>query len=408
MPPFLLKLLQTLRRNAFVPAEVVPVDLIRRAQTRQEYRMAWWRLLLSAVPLLEAVTDATRTAGGFEYVLVGYSLVVLAITRNRSHHPSWRWLFATGDVAFLQAYAFYHLGERSTLEAAFAYVAAANIVMLTNSLRLSLPLLWVSTAGILAGYGWLFRTGMDDMRVRVGGVMLLLIGASLTTMIVKGQLRLLGESRARARLRRFVSPEIADELERRNEIFDRPMTREVTVLFVDIRGFTTNAETMAAEESVAFLNQFFQRVTKAVFAHQGTVDKYIGDCVMVLFGAPLRHPDDANRAVRAALDIARSVEEWNTARTALGQPPVKIGIGLNTSLVVAGAVGTPQKLEYTVIGDGVNVASRVCALTKEKPAVILVTGATRSRVTDTLPWIDFGEITLRGRHTSLHIHGLNP
>jgi adenylate cyclase len=137
------------------------------------------------------------------------------------------------------------------------------------------------------------------------------------------------------------------------------------------------------------------------------VDKYIGDCVMVLFGAPLRQPDDANRAVRAALDIARSVEEWNRERALLNQPPVKIGIGLNTSLVVAGAVGTPQKLEYTVIGDGVNVASRVCALTKEKPAVILVTGATRSRVTDDLPWIDFGEITLRGRNTPLHIHGLN-
>lgn len=407
MPSFPAKLLQNLRRNVFVPADGVPTDLIRRAQSRQEYRMAWWRLVLAAVPLLEAVLDKTSSAGGFEYVLIGYSLAVLAITSNRSHHPSWRWLFAAGDVALLQAYAFYHLGGRTTLEAAFAYVAASNIVMLTNSLRLSLPLLWLSTAGMVGGYLWFFRAGMDDMRVRVGGVMLLLIGASLTTMIVKGQLRLLTESRARARLRRFVSPEIADELENRQEIFDRPMTREVTVLFVDIRGFTTNAEAMAAEESVAFLNQFFQRVTKAVFAHQGTVDKYIGDCVMVLFGAPLRQPDDATRAVRAALDIARSVEEWNRERAVRGEPPVKIGIGLNTSLVVAGAVGTPQKLEYTVIGDGVNVASRVCALTKEKPAVILVTGATRSRVTDDLPWIDFGEITLRGRNTALHIHGLH-
>jgi adenylate cyclase len=408
MPAFAPKILQNLRRNVALSSEGVPSDLVRRAQSRQEYRMAWWRLVLAIVPLAEAVLDDAHTAGGFAYVIIVYALVVLAITRNRSHRPSWRWLFALGDVALLQAYAFYHLGDRTTLEAAFAYVAAANIVMLTNSLRLSLPLLWLSTAGMLAGYQWFFHEGMADTRVRVGGVMLLVIGVSLATMIVRGQLRLLTESRARARLRRFVSPEIADELERRREIFDRPMTREVTVLFVDIRGFTTNAEAMAAEESVAFLNQFFQRVTKAVFAHQGTVDKYIGDCVMVLFGAPLRLHDDATRAVRAALDIARSIEEWNTERAARGEPPVKIGIGLNTSLVVAGAVGTPQKLEYTVIGDGVNVASRVCALTKEKSAVILVTEATRSRVTDPQPWIDFGEVLLRGRTSTLRIHGLNP
>lgn len=402
------KPLQNLRRSLFTSPEAVSTDLVRRAQSRQEYRMAWWRLVLALVPLAEALFDPAKSAGGFEYGIIAYAVAVLAITRNRGHHPGWRWLFALGDVSLLQAYAAFHLGDRTVSEAAFAYVAASNVVMLTNSLRLSLPLLWVSAAGMLAGYEWFFRAGMDDMRVRVGGVMLLLIGASLASMIVRGQLRLLTESRARARLRRFVSPEIADELERRQEIFDRPMTREVTVLFVDIRGFTPSAEKMAPEDSVAFLNEFFQRVTKAVYAHQGTVDKYIGDCVMVLFGAPLRQPDDATRAVRAALDIARSVAEWNTVRAARGEPPVKIGIGLNTSLVVAGAVGTPQKLEYTVIGDGVNVASRVCALTKEKPAVILATDATRSRATDDLPWTDFGEIVLRGRNTPLRIHGLNP
>jgi len=189
------------------------------------------------------------------------------------------------------------------LEAVFAYVAVANIVMVTNSLRLSLPLLWASAAGILCGYGWFFRDALDDMRVRVGGVMLLLIGLSLATMIVKGQLRLLLESRARARLRRFVSPEIADELERRWEIFDRPISREGTVLFVDIRGFTQTAESMAPEDSVAFLNQFFQRVTEAAFSQRGTVDKYIGDCVMVLF---------APRCANPTTPRAQSIPRWKS------------------------------------------------------------------------------------------------
>ena len=369
--------------------------------------MAWWRLVLAFVPLLEAAFDSRSAAGAFPYLLAAYALVVLLIASNRRHHPAWRWLFAGGDVALLQAYAAFQLGDRDPLAAAFAYVAASNLVLLTNSLRLSRTLLWTSAAGLLAGYHWFFRDGLGDIRVRLGGVMLLLITAALASMIVNSQLRLLAESRARARLRRFVSPEVADELERRHELLDRPVAREVTVLFVDIRGFTSGAEGMSPEASVAFLNEFFRRVTQAVFAHGGTVDKYIGDCVMVLFGAPLRQADDAARAVRAAREIVRSVAEWNSDRVKRHEPPVRIGVGLNTSLVVAGAVGTPQKLEYTVIGDGVNVASRVCSLTKDFPATILATEATRSRVADELPWRDLGETTLRGRKTPLRIYGLD-
>lgn len=404
--PTLAQAFQARRRKLRTVDEAAPAELIRRARSRQEYRMAWWRLVLATVPLLEAAFDPGLAAGVFAYAIVVYALVVLLIASDRGHAAAWRWVFAAGDVALLQTYAWFHLGGRTPLEATFAYVAAANLVLLTNSLRLSRPLLWTSAAGILAGYLWFFRAGLADTRVGVGGVMLLLITASLASLIVTSQIRLLAETRARARLRRFVSSEIADELERRHELLDRPVAREVTVLFVDIRGFTPAAEKMAPEEAVAFLNQFFQRVTQAAFTHGGTVDKYIGDCVMVLFGAPLRQADDPARAVRAAQAIVRSIAEWNGQRAARGEPPVRIGIGLNTSLVVAGAVGTPQKLEYTVIGDGVNVAARVCALTKELPAPILATEATRRRVADDLPWRDFGEITLRGRDTSLRIHGL--
>ena len=368
--------------------------------------MAWWRLLLAAVPVLEAALEPGLAAGVFAYVIVAYALIVLLIASNRGHAGAWRWVFATGDVALLQAYAWFHLGGRTPLEATFAYVAAANLVLLTNSLRLSRPLLWASAAGILAGYLWFFRTALDDPRIRIGGVMLILITASLASLIVTSQIRLLAETRARARLRRFVSPDVADELERRHELLDRPVSREVTVLFVDIRGFTPRAERMAPAEAVAFLNQFFQRVTRAVFEQQGTVDKYIGDCVMVLFGAPMTQPDDATRAIAAARGIVRSIAEWNVERAVRGEWPVRVGIGLNTAHVVAGAVGTPQKLEYTVIGDGVNVAARVCALAKDKPAAILLTEATRVRVTSAHAWLDFGEITLRGRDTPIRLHGL--
>ena len=388
--------------------EGLPSDLIRRAQARQESRMAWWRLVLALVPMTEAMVDESRSGGVFSYAVIVYALIVLVLANRRNSPPILRWVFAFGDVAALQAYVYFYLGGRtSAAEAAYAYVATANVVLFTNSLRLSLPVLWTSAGGIVACYFLHFMNSMQDSRVRIGGVMLLLIGVSLASMIVRGQLRLLAESRVSARLRRFVSPEVAEDLERRKDVMDMPAAREVTVLFVDIRGFTPSAETMAPEDSVAFLNQFFHRVTQSVYQHQGTIDKYIGDCVMVLFGAPLSQPDDATRAVKAAQGILRSVQEWNIERALSGLPPVKIGIGLNTSRVVAGAVGTPQKLEYTVIGDGVNVAARVCALTKEHPAPILVTESTRKRVNQEMPWIDFGQVTLRGRSQTLNLYGLN-
>ncbi len=405
--PTVFKAAQAWARGLRPSEETAPAELLRRARSRQEYRMAWWRLVLASVPLLQSAIDRSTVASGFPYLLPAYALAVLLVASRRRHHPRWRWLFAAGDVALLQSYAAFQLDDRDTLAAAFAYVAVSNLVLLTNSLRLSRPLLWTSAAAMIAGYHWFFREDLHDIRVRVGGVMLLLITAALASMIVNSQLRLLAETRARARLRRFVSPEVADELERRHEVLDRPVAREVTVLFVDIRGFTSGAEGMSPEASVAFLNEFFRRVTQAVFVHGGTVDKYIGDCVMVLFGAPLLQPDDATRSVRAAREIVRSVAEWNVGRAARGEPPVRIGIGLNTSLVVAGAVGTPQKLEYTVIGDGVNVASRVCSLTKDFPAVILATEATRTRVADELPWKDLGETTPRGRKTPLRLYGLD-
>ncbi len=407
MFPSLIQIFKDRKLRLSLSREGLPAELIRRAQTRQEYRMAWWRLVLALVPMAEALVDPARSGGVFSYVVIVYALIVLMLASRRSRSPVWRWVFAFGDVAALQAYVYFYLGGRtSEAEAAYAYVATANVVLLTNSLRLSLPLLWSSAAGIIACYLLYFQNSMDDTRVRIGGVMLLLIGAALATMIVRGQLRLLAESRVSARLRRFVSPEVADDLERRQEVIDVPTAREVTVLFVDIRGFTPSAETMAPEASVAFLNQFFNRVTLAVYQQRGTIDKYIGDCVMVLFGAPLSQPDDATRAVRAAQGILRSIQEWNVERALSGQPPVKIGIGLNTSQVVAGAVGTPQKLEYTVIGDGVNVAARVCALTKEHASPILVTEATRKRVALELPWLDHGSVTLRGRSQELKIYGL--
>ena len=415
--------LRTLTRNAYVRAlgsflrwarglslrpEPAMLTLIARNQARQEFLLAWWRLALSAVPWLEDAAGTAMSPVWFEYALLGYGLATLAATHSRRHAQFWRNIFAAVDFTVLLFYTRVHLDSREPLEGVFAYVALALVLMLINSLRLSLRLLWLNTAAILAGYVFFFHDLLRNPRVSVGAPMLILIASFLGSLIVRNQIRLLLESHSRGRLRRFLSAEVADELERRHLSLDRlePAARQVTVLFVDIRGFTTLSERLSPEALVTFLNQFFARITQAVFDQHGTVDKYIGDCVMALFGAPVDQPDDADRALRAALAMVRSIADWNRELTARGEAPLKIGIGLNTSTVVAGTVGTTHKLEYTVIGDGVNVASRVCALTKEHPYPILLTAATRTLITEPHDFTDLGETPLRGRDGAVRIFGL--
>jgi class 3 adenylate cyclase len=161
--------------------------------------------------------------------------------------------------------------------------------------------------------------------------------------------------------------------------------RQVTVLFSDIRGFTTLSETLEPEEVVELLNEYFERVCAALLAEDATIDKFIGDAVMAEFGAPLDQPDHAERALRAALEVfatARSFADWVAARfPGRGLPPFAVGIGLNTGPAVMGNIGSLRRMEYTAVGDTVNIASRLEGLTQSVGCPILASAATLAAVT---------------------------
>jgi adenylate cyclase len=140
--------------------------------------------------------------------------------------------------------------------------------------------------------------------------------------------------------------------------------RETTVLFADIRGFTSMSESHEPRIVVDALNEYFERMVEIAFRYEGTLDKFIGDEMMVLFGSPVAHEDDPDRAVRAALEMQGALADINERHEAQGLPPFQIGIGINTGEVVAGYIGSSQALEYTVIGDPVNTGARLCALAK--------------------------------------------
>ena len=168
----------------------------------------------------------------------------------------------------------------------------------------------------------------------------------------------------------YVDPEVAERVLEEGELLEG-QEREVTVMFVDVCGFTARAEASTARETVAFLNEFFDVVVPCVLGHGGHANKFLGDGVLAVFGAPERLPDHADRAVSAARAIADAIAERFEGE-------VRIGIGISTGPVVVGSVGGGGRLEFSVIGDAVNVAARVQAHTREIGAVVLLTEATLS------------------------------
>lgn len=174
-------------------------------------------------------------------------------------------------------------------------------------------------------------------------------------------------------------------------------TLPVTVLFTDIRGFTSISEKMDAQGLVKVLNEFFGEMVTIVMEEDGVVDKFIGDAIMAVFGAPVPKPDDAVHAVRAAVRMQQKVEELSRSVEARGLPPVRMGVGIHTGEVVAGNIGSEKRMEYTVIGDTVNLASRLESSTKELGVNILVSEATYELVKDVVEARPVRELTVRGR-----------
>ena len=177
---------------------------------------------------------------------------------------------------------------------------------------------------------------------------------------------------ARSNLSRYFSPNIVDELAGEAGGVDRVASQNAAVLFADMVGFTTLSENMTPEAVVGMLRDFHGRLARTIFANGGTLDKYMGDAVMAHFGTPRTGPDDASRALACGLDMVGEIEAWNAERASAGDVAIRIGIGIHYGPVVAGNIGDDRRLEYTVLGDTVNVASRIEALTREADTPLLV------------------------------------
>ncbi len=218
----------------------------------------------------------------------------------------------------------------------------------------------------------------------------------------------LDERRVRLRtsgmFKRFLDPRVVADLIERGEVDYRNEARatEVSVLFSDIRGFTSLSEVSTPEEVVTMLNGYFSKQVEVIFAHGGTLDKFIGDAIMAFWGAPVAEPDSAQRSVRAAIAMSAALEELRGQLGELGRT-LEIGIGIHTGRAVVGFIGSNDRLDYTVIGDTVNLASRVEGLTKGI-ARVLVTEATKDACGDAFAWRDCGLHQVKGRETRVQLY----
>jgi adenylate cyclase len=213
------------------------------------------------------------------------------------------------------------------------------------------------------------------------------------------------QSLQRSALERFLSPEVVEMVVANPDIRLGGINQEVTVMFADIRGFTTMSEEMEPGRVVEILNEYFTRVTDVIFDNGGTLDKYIGDAVMAVFGAPISKGNDAAAAVNSAIQIQRLLVELNRDAAARDWPELRVGIGINTGSAIAGNIGSPRRLDYTVVGDAVNTAQRL--MTNAAGGQILISESTARKLGKTFDLERLPELKVKGRSEAVPVFRVN-
>jgi len=212
------------------------------------------------------------------------------------------------------------------------------------------------------------------------------------------------EKRLKSTMSRYMDPGIADQLVTAGAEALGGQSVSATILFSDIRGFTSITEKLGAQGTVSLLNEYFTLMVEAIQEEEGMLDKFIGDAIMAAFGIPVAHADDPDRAVRAAIKMIRALNHWNHEREENGRPPVHIGIGLNTDSVVAGNIGSKKRMDYTIIGDGVNLASRLESACKTYGSQILVSEFTYKALKATYTTRELDMVVVKGKSQPVGIY----
>jgi adenylate cyclase len=284
-----------------------------------------------------------------------------------------------------------------TLAIQLALAFAAGILMVTTR-----PMV---AAGVVLVVAPLLGVAVSYLAFQRGSYWIDFSLPFVATQVLAAGMDWLERRRVRRAFGRYLSPQVAAAV-----LADAPsligQRREVSVLFSDLRGFTTMAETMAPEEVAQRLDEYFDVMTRIIFQHGGMVDDFIGDAVIAVFGAPLRDSDHALHAVQTALAMDEGLQALNARWAEAGLPALRMGIGVHSGEVFAGNVGGRSRTKYTIVGDAVNVGSRVEGLNKELGTTILITEATLSMLNGRVKARDCGPLPIKGRHEPVRVFEL--
>jgi adenylate cyclase len=400
-----------------------PDDLLHQAELDGERIAALFRCiifasLLAAVAFTDPGLHQTDIASSLSLYGVG-TLIGIGLAWRKIFHPVIPYLFVTFDIGMVSIQLLLlteTMGMPPAQSLATPVATLVFVIMVHASMRYrpwlvvyaaGLFVLAIQIGGLLIPAGGQFpeqamgmqgmgmqQMGMQQMPMgmqqqgAMGQFVLLqafpvaVIGLSALILFVTGRrtqnllLESISQTYRADKLSRYFSPNLAERLAASpDERLLAGSRQRAAVLFVDIRGFTTMAEAMDPTELGAFLSEFRRRLSASIFSHDGTVDKFIGDAIMAVFGTPVAHVDDARRAIACAVEMLDATTAWSRERQQAGLSPIGIGIGGHFGEVFAGALGDQRLLEYTVIGDTVNVAERLEKLTREVPSSLIVSSA---------------------------------
>lgn len=388
--------------------------ILREREVLNERRVAVARLaLISGAAVLDLLayagwvrTTLTPPSGltiAIDAVFLSFAAAVLLVARRPGYRPVFKYIVVTLDFAMIAIIVTLDPSiARGGAVGDWSALVALHFIFCLNLLRFSIGATAYAAALALAlfiTFGWLAPPHPNELGAMTAGmVMLLLIGLSLT----RSNRAMLEEATTKQMMERYLPPQLVGRLFSGGASLEPGgEARTVTLLFADIRGFTTIAERLPTEAVVELLNAALSRLSDAVFAHSGTLDKFTGDGLMAIFGAPVAQPDDAARAVAAGLAMLEAIRDLDAQQPA-GAPRLAIGVGIHTGEAIVGNIGSARRLDYTAIGDAVNLASRIEGLTKELGAPLLLSRATRDAAlaapgADPLHFTAAGEAPVKGR-----------
>lgn len=395
------------------------------AEQRSEMLLAYLRLAVLVILLV--VLRIFDFFGNHYVAILSIALygiatgVALLLAWRRLYRPWLPWLFTTLDVALVIAFVAM-LTEHVGLSTAMAFSTPGGLMIflfLAHAAVRYRPALVLYTATLFL----VSRVGFDLITITAtpepirpewtvtqewAQIAVTLLTAATLYVTARRTRRLLlkaiQDSHLRTSISRFVPDELVDQLVHHGETAGPPRLKHAAVLFADIRGFTATSERMAPVEVLNFLNEYRGRMTAVVAAHGGTVDKFIGDAVMVVFGLRRSETADAPNALSCALAMLTAIETWNRERFTAGLEPVRMGIGAHYGELIIGAVGDEHRLEYTVIGDTVNTAQRIERLCAGLGRPLLVSAALlRAAGPQQARWEPVGMQSVQGREQLIEV-----